>query len=150
MIADRLKQARTERRLTQKRLSELSGIKQSMLSKLERGEAEGTLNIFELADVLGVEPRWLAKGEGQKINRGQMRLMLNEADHDAVQPLEDGMPVRIFIENKTEYELVIIFESLFKGEQEKLLAYAKGLLAATIKMDNVHHFSPVNIKENKQ
>ena len=62
MIADRLKQARTERRLTQKRLSELSGIKQSMLSKLERGEAEGTLNIFELADVLGVEPRWLAKG----------------------------------------------------------------------------------------
>lgn len=63
--AKRLKGARSARGLTQDQLSEDSGVKQSDISKLERGDSLTTAKWPQLARALDVDAYWLAGGDGE-------------------------------------------------------------------------------------
>ena len=52
------------KRLSQRALAKMAGISQPTLWALENGEGK-TSRIVDLATVLNVNPRWLARGEGQ-------------------------------------------------------------------------------------
>ena len=58
MIKNRLKELREERGISQERLSELSGISRTTLSKIENNEevSVNTRTIARLADVFDVNP----------------------------------------------------------------------------------------------
>ena len=61
----RLRQLRVERALTLRALAERSGVSYDTINKLELGQRPARLStIRKLADVLGVEPKELMKGEG--------------------------------------------------------------------------------------
>ena len=60
----RLKTARKAAGWTQPELSERTGIKQTTISKLERGEQKSSTEIPLLASVLGVPALWLSDGIG--------------------------------------------------------------------------------------
>ena len=53
-LAKRLKSARLLRGMTQVQLSELSGVKQSDISKLERGDSLKTTALVALSRALGI------------------------------------------------------------------------------------------------
>lgn len=63
-LAKRLKKAREDAKLTQAQLAKRSGVKQQMISKLERGTAKSTSDIVTIASAVGVSAQWLATGEG--------------------------------------------------------------------------------------
>ena len=67
-IGGRVRYAREKlakpKRLSQRALARLAGMSQPTLSDLENGEG-GSARIVDLATVLKVNPRWLARGEGQ-------------------------------------------------------------------------------------
>jgi transcriptional regulator with XRE-family HTH domain len=52
------------RGLTQVQLANASGVKQSDVSKIERGETLRPTGLIALAHVLDVSPHWLATGDG--------------------------------------------------------------------------------------
>jgi transcriptional regulator with XRE-family HTH domain len=59
-----LKQARTKRKLTQEELEEVSGVDQSIISRIERGELRnpGIQTVVKLATALKVNPGTLVFG----------------------------------------------------------------------------------------
>jgi len=63
-LGKRLKHARIERGLTQVQLAQASGVKQSDISKLERGESNATTGLVRLAKALGCSAEWLDTGNG--------------------------------------------------------------------------------------
>lgn len=63
-LAKRLKTARARLELTQTKLAALSGVKQSDVSKIERGAIRKTTAIPTLARALQCDPHWLQTGEG--------------------------------------------------------------------------------------
>lgn len=63
-LAERLKFIRKKRQLTQQELSKKSGASQQIISGIESGKVETTNEIFNLAEALEVEPKWLATGKG--------------------------------------------------------------------------------------
>ena len=67
-IGKRIREARLERGISQKKLANAVGIKQPTLSELETGESKSTTNIAKFAAVLGVNPLWLETGKGNKYN----------------------------------------------------------------------------------
>lgn len=70
LLKDRLKQARTEARLTQQALGNRVGVPQSTIGALETGEHKTARNIAEIAAALGVDALWLASGKGSKRTDG--------------------------------------------------------------------------------
>lgn len=67
-FGDRLKHAREEiARLTQKQLEDLTGVSQKTISKLERGDQEGSTAVVQLAIACGVRPEWLAMAQGEAV-----------------------------------------------------------------------------------
>ena len=58
-LGQRIKQARSQKGLTQADLAMLSGVKQQMVSKLETGKSIATADIVKLAHALEVSPEWL-------------------------------------------------------------------------------------------
>ncbi len=63
-LGQRLRKARKLRDLTQAELTKKSGASQQLLSRIENEKVESTTEIFNLADALNVNPRWLATGTG--------------------------------------------------------------------------------------
>lgn len=63
-LAERVKFAREKANLTQIEVSELVGMSQPSFQKIESGGTKRTTYIQELAQVLGVNPHWLATGQG--------------------------------------------------------------------------------------
>lgn len=63
-LAKRLRFLRKERGLSQEELAELSGVEQSLLSKLERGVIQRTTGLVALANALRCRPTWLDSGDG--------------------------------------------------------------------------------------
>lgn len=61
-LGDNLKSIRKARKMTQKELAQKSGVKQSVISDLETGNAKSTGSILELANALGVTAEELKKG----------------------------------------------------------------------------------------
>jgi phage repressor protein C with HTH and peptisase S24 domain len=64
-LAQRLKHARKERGLTQQQLSEASGVNQSDISKIERGETLRPTGLLSLAMAMKCNPYWLETGDGK-------------------------------------------------------------------------------------
>lgn len=61
---DRLKQARKARKMSQTRLSELTGLDQTTISNLETGKVLSTSKVVQIARALHVSSNWLADGVG--------------------------------------------------------------------------------------
>ncbi|NKG34759.1 LexA family protein [Acinetobacter junii] len=61
-LGENLKAIRKAKKMTQKELSQKSGVKQSVISDLETGNAKSTGSILELANALGVTAEELKKG----------------------------------------------------------------------------------------
>lgn len=61
-LGENLKSIRKAKKMTQKELAQKSGIKQSVISDLETGNAKSTGSILELANALGVTAEELKKG----------------------------------------------------------------------------------------
>jgi SOS-response transcriptional repressor LexA len=59
----RLRQARKNKKISQKALAELIGIKQQAVQRIERGDVKNTSYMVELALALDVSPDWLAMGK---------------------------------------------------------------------------------------
>lgn len=66
-LAKRVKAARTKAGLRQEDVAAASGLKQSDISKIENGSIQKTTGIVALARALGVDPDWLATGEGEMV-----------------------------------------------------------------------------------
>lgn len=81
-LASRLRLARTEKQLTQVQLAAISGVRQSDISKIERGETLRTTSGVELAEALEVSPVWLITGEGDM--RPPVTTIPNLGDVDAM------------------------------------------------------------------
>lgn len=60
----RLRQARTLRQLTQKELAAACGLSQGAIGNYESNSRLNAKDIFRIAEVLNVEPAWLAMGTG--------------------------------------------------------------------------------------
>lgn len=63
-LAQRLKQARTKKGITQSELAELVGLSQAAIQKIETGKAATSTKLIEIAKELNVEPEWLSSGTG--------------------------------------------------------------------------------------
>lgn len=63
-FADRLRLARTARRLTQAELASACGLSQSAIANYENGSRRSPKNVFPLAAALHVQAQWLAEGKG--------------------------------------------------------------------------------------
>ena len=65
-IGLRLRKARRDRKLTQVKLAELSGVKQASISDLETGESKSFrgVTLVAIAKALNVRPEWLSHGRG--------------------------------------------------------------------------------------
>lgn len=61
-LGENLKSIRKAKKMTQKELAQKSGVKQSVISDLETGNAKSTGSILELANALGVTAEELKKG----------------------------------------------------------------------------------------
>lgn len=61
-LGENLKKIRKAKKMTQKELAQKSGVKQSVISDLETGNAKSTGSILELANALGVTAEELRKG----------------------------------------------------------------------------------------
>ena len=61
-LGDNLRSIRKAKKMTQKELAQKSGVKQSVISDLETGNAKSTGSILELANALGVTAEELKKG----------------------------------------------------------------------------------------
>ena len=65
-IGTRIKEARSEKGLSQKALADAVGMRQPTLSALESGKTQGTSLIATFAAKLGVNALWLETGKGPK------------------------------------------------------------------------------------
>lgn len=63
-IAARAKAARKHAKLTQRQAEAASGVKQSSISKIERGDTSRTMSLLALARVYRADPNWLDTGDG--------------------------------------------------------------------------------------
>lgn len=63
-FGSRLRRARMMRNLTQAELARACGLSQGAIGNYEADSRRSAKNIFRIADVLGVEPAWLAMGTG--------------------------------------------------------------------------------------
>jgi SOS-response transcriptional repressor LexA len=84
-LASRLRDARKARELTQVQLSKLSGVRQSDISKIERGDTQRTTSAVELAQALQCDPVWLATGDGE--------MRVNAPPSVEVEPVQGGLGV---------------------------------------------------------
>lgn len=65
-LKDRLKIARKNRNLTQFDIvNHIDGLTQSAYSQLESGKVKSSSKIFEIAQLLKVDPLWLTTGQGE-------------------------------------------------------------------------------------
>lgn len=75
-LAERLKEARTLRGLTQKALADLVGVSQAAIQKIETGKASQTTKIIELANALNVRPEWLSNGSDEMQSAGRLPVIV--------------------------------------------------------------------------
>jgi transcriptional regulator with XRE-family HTH domain len=75
---ERLRYARTAAGISQERLAAATGhaCSQANISKLEKGEASGSEFTVHLALALGVNPVWLATGDGEPEPKGGVLSLL--------------------------------------------------------------------------
>lgn len=64
-LAERLAWAREQRGLSQEALAKLAGVSQSTIGNIEAGIRQTARKIIEIAAAAGVDPTWLATGQGE-------------------------------------------------------------------------------------
>jgi transcriptional regulator with XRE-family HTH domain len=70
-IGQRIREEREAQGMKQGELATKAGIAQATLSELESGKNTSSVFLASIADVLGVNPRWLETGRGTKhANKG--------------------------------------------------------------------------------
>lgn len=65
-IAERLKQAREDKKLTQPELADRSGVSQGTIGNVEAGLRKNPRELLAIAAALDVEPEWLKTGKGPR------------------------------------------------------------------------------------
>ncbi|MHA2782565.1 helix-turn-helix domain-containing protein [Vibrio harveyi] len=88
-FGERVRKARSlhNPKLNQYQLAERAGLKQSTISRIEKGDFQGSAKLVELASALNVSPIWLSTGEGEmKPQGGEEHSELQRLSH-AVQRL---------------------------------------------------------------
>ncbi len=65
-LSERLKESRSDLKISQAALAKKAGCGQSSVASIENGRNQGSTLIPLLAQVLGVSPLWLATGKGAK------------------------------------------------------------------------------------
>lgn len=73
-MADRVRTRRKQLNLSQARLAKAAHVSQSTIAHIELGRNE-TKNLLEIADALGVDPRWLKDG-GPLIEAGALDMTI--------------------------------------------------------------------------
>lgn len=100
VIAFNLKELRTERNLTMGQLSNISGISKSMLSEIERGGSNPTINtLWKIANGLNVPYTKLMEGiekEATVIRKSEAVMQTDETEHYRVYCYYRNTPVRNF------------------------------------------------------
>ncbi|WP_407057496.1 XRE family transcriptional regulator [Enterobacter asburiae] len=92
-LAERLKEARTLRDLTQKALGDLVGVSQAAIQKIETGKANQTTKLVELANALKVKPEWLSSGEGAMLLTGKDEAIPPSDQWGTVEPWDNSTPL---------------------------------------------------------
>lgn len=69
-LKDRLRTARKQARMTQAELAKAVPISQGTISDLESGRNKKTTSLVRIAQVLEVNPTWLATGQGEMVGGG--------------------------------------------------------------------------------
>jgi len=82
-LGSRLKFSRKQRAMTQKELSEKSGVSQQLISSVENEKIDNTTEIFSLSEALGVSARWLSKGEGEMTEEAEASKSSDSLTHEA-------------------------------------------------------------------
>jgi transcriptional regulator with XRE-family HTH domain len=101
-LAERLKFARARAKISQESLSHRVGITKANISKIELGLTENCAlaTLFGMADILGVDARWLATGKQELAPSGDgptLRFDANKALAELPHDLKD--PLLTLIEN---------------------------------------------------
>ncbi|WP_093122333.1 MULTISPECIES: XRE family transcriptional regulator [unclassified Variovorax] len=78
-IGTRAKAARKFAKMTQKQAEAASGVKQSSISKIERGDTTRSMSVLALARVYRVDPNWLDTGDGPAPGESHLRLAHDSA-----------------------------------------------------------------------
>lgn len=77
-LGENLKKIRKAKKMTQKELAQRSGVKQSVISDLETGNAKSTGSILELANALGVTAEELKKGIAPNFDNNVVSITSNK------------------------------------------------------------------------
>jgi transcriptional regulator with XRE-family HTH domain len=96
-FAERMKKARGRAQISQESLANRCGITKASISKIELGLVQNVAmeTLFKLADMLQVDPRWLATGknnapEGEApVLRFDANKLLASLPHDLREPMLD-------------------------------------------------------------
>lgn len=70
-LAQRMKLARSHANLTQKALAAKAKVEQPAVSQLETGKSLKSAHLPRIAQICGVNPIWLATGEGEMLGEGR-------------------------------------------------------------------------------
>lgn len=85
-LGERLKKARLQAKLSQKQLEDRSGVSQKTISKIERGDQEGSTQIAMLARACGVRTDWLAAESGPMLASQQAANEPEPTPYDKLTP----------------------------------------------------------------
>lgn len=100
IIAINLKKLRTERNLTLGQLSKMSGISKAMLSDIEKGDSNPTINtIWKIANGLNVPYTKLMEGienEATVVRKSEPVMQTGETEHYRIYCYYPSTPVRNF------------------------------------------------------
>lgn len=88
-LASRLRDARTQRGLSQRDLARKAGVGTTTISSIEQGRSRGTTLIVPIAKALGVREEWLVSGKGQKESSGNNGATSGQDYYVAARSLEE-------------------------------------------------------------
>lgn len=92
-LAERLKEARKLRGITQKALGDMVGLSQAAIQKIEVGKASQTSKILELSNALKIRPEWLNTGDGPMLLLGQNEAIPPEGEWGSVDLWDNETPL---------------------------------------------------------
>jgi transcriptional regulator with XRE-family HTH domain len=90
-LGKRLKAARKSKGFTQQELEKLSGVSQQLISKIESEKIESTTEVFNLAEVLDVNAKWLATGNGEMSGESRAASSEHSREDLAILNMLNGM-----------------------------------------------------------
>lgn len=86
-LAERVAYLRNRANMTQQKLADLSGLQQSDISKIERGDVKKTTGVIGLARALHCNPYWLEDGDGDPFTPpGWPYSLFSMADYKLITP----------------------------------------------------------------